>query len=501
MCVVHDDNGLFSGRLQILERYYEDTLLPFFSSNLGVSLHPRIEDYCNLWLDWIRSNHVVTECECCSVWRNIVKHWTQSPSAIKGKLGKQGLKFPAHTSGGDIQLCSPNETFIPDDLLLKELFRKVSTEIKYAWHPNPSDPEIPLDFLFSIYESLGARKISQAVEKKEVSVSSGISLCKLQAGESLFGKGLYIIILGYLADPSFKLSADKRHQIVRALLESSAYEAAQSFGVMYTLTITTEDDKTEHIKVAAHSPVRWERDSKRILVQKSDPQSHDQKAKVSMATEFAEVVSKGLLSEHPELVAGLCEMVKFGCILGFDTDVVNYMLQYKNLQIFKEDESFLSKFFPIADYLGPYQGSGPAKSAWHFSPDFVQGWESRLQMFKQGIDNMEDCTVTSIPLKIKMVRMLFPSDKKQPESSSDLNLMKVTGDACLKMLTVSEVVGANANESCQMMPFKLENLLGDDVLELGKCFGPPSSSGDECDIEMVRAVAGAATLNFFAPKL
>ncbi|GLJ45919.1 hypothetical protein SUGI_0966820 [Cryptomeria japonica] len=117
---------------------------------------------------------------------------------------------------------------------------------------------------------------------------------------------------------------------------------------------------------------------------------------------------------------------------------------------------------------------------------------------------MKDCTPSS--LKIKLVRKLFPSessDKEQPESSSDLNLMKVTGDACLKMLTVSEVVGAN--ESCQMMPFKLENLLGDEVLELGKCRGltsekPPSSSADECDFEMVRAIAGAATLKFFRGK-
>ncbi|GLJ45917.1 hypothetical protein SUGI_0966800 [Cryptomeria japonica] len=145
MCVVHDDDGLFDGRLQILDRFYEHTLLPFFSSHLGVSLRPRIEDYCNLWLDWIRSNHVVTEPECCSVWRNILKHWRESPSAIKRLLPKQGSKFPAHTSSGHIQICVPHETFIPDDLRLKELFRKASTKVKFAWHPNHPDPKIPLD--------------------------------------------------------------------------------------------------------------------------------------------------------------------------------------------------------------------------------------------------------------------------------------------------------------------------------------------------------------------
>ncbi|GLJ45914.1 hypothetical protein SUGI_0966750 [Cryptomeria japonica] len=533
MCVVHDDNGLFYGRLQILERFYEDTLLPFFSSYLGVSLHPKIEEYCNLWLDWIRSNHVVTEPECCSVWRNILKHWSESPSTIKRLLRKQGLKFPAHTSSGHIQVCAPNETFIPDDLSLKELFKEASTKVKFAWHPNPSDPKIPLDLLFSMYESLGARKLSEAVEKKEASVSSDNYLHRLQAGEGLFRKGLYIIILGYLAYPSFKLSADRRHQIVRTLLESLACEAAKPFTVMYTLTIITEDGETEHITVAAQSCVRWEKDSKRILIQKSDP--HNQKEKWCLATEFAEVISKGLLSEHPDLVAGLCEMLKLGCMVGFVTDVVNAMLQQKNLLIFKEDESFLSGFFPIEDPLGQYQprrqqesarkrsgtsagqarspqnfgtSAGPATSAWQFSPDFIEGWEKRVQIFRQAIENMKYCTPAS--LKSKLVKMLFPSqssDKGQPETSSGFHLMKVAGDACLKILTVSEVLGAN--ESCQMVPFKLENLLGDEVLELGKRFGRGGTTQkphvaadgvDQCDFEMLKAIAGAAALKFLRGK-
>ena len=150
MCVVHDDNGLFCGRLQILEGFYEDTLLPFFSSNLGVSLHPSIEDYCNLWMDWIVGNHIVTEWECCLVWRNMLKQWSLSPSDIKGKLGKQGLKIPSHTSDGHIQLSAPNETFIPDDLTLTHLFKTSSTKIKFVWYPNPSHPEIPLNSLFSM---------------------------------------------------------------------------------------------------------------------------------------------------------------------------------------------------------------------------------------------------------------------------------------------------------------------------------------------------------------
>jgi hypothetical protein len=80
------------------------------------------------------------------------------------------------------------------------------------------------------------------------------------------------------------------------------------------------------------SLVRWERQKQRILIQSSDP--HNLKAKMSLETDFAEVISVGLLSEHPDLVAGLCEMVKLGCILRFDNEAVNLMLQSKNFQFF-----------------------------------------------------------------------------------------------------------------------------------------------------------------------
>ena len=45
LCVVHDDNGLFHYRLEILDKFYEKALLPFFSSYLGVAMYPKIDHY------------------------------------------------------------------------------------------------------------------------------------------------------------------------------------------------------------------------------------------------------------------------------------------------------------------------------------------------------------------------------------------------------------------------------------------------------------------------
>ena len=52
-CLLHDENGLFHHRLEILDNFYEEELLPFFSCSLGVSFYPTIEHYCRLWLDWV----------------------------------------------------------------------------------------------------------------------------------------------------------------------------------------------------------------------------------------------------------------------------------------------------------------------------------------------------------------------------------------------------------------------------------------------------------------
>ncbi|KAH9291888.1 hypothetical protein KI387_042928, partial [Taxus chinensis] len=146
-----------------------------------------------------------------------------------------GLKFPSYTNGGHIELSGPNETFVLDSLTLVELFKRNSTMIKFAWHPNASNPYISLELLFSMYKSLGARNISQAAQKHEVSISNEMSLHKLEAGKGLFKKGLYRIVLGYLAYPSFKLPVNKRHQIVGTLWRSAAYETSEPLTVSYTL--------------------------------------------------------------------------------------------------------------------------------------------------------------------------------------------------------------------------------------------------------------------------
>ncbi|KAH9291373.1 hypothetical protein KI387_043432, partial [Taxus chinensis] len=108
--------------------------------------------------------------------------------------------------------------------------------------PMPHSPEMPTVIGDSTNLSQAAQKhevsisnISQAAQKHEVSISNEMSLHKLEAGKGLFKKGLYRIVLGYLAYPSFKLPVNKRHQIVGTLWRSAAYETSEPLTVSYTL--------------------------------------------------------------------------------------------------------------------------------------------------------------------------------------------------------------------------------------------------------------------------
>ncbi|GLJ45856.1 hypothetical protein SUGI_0965420 [Cryptomeria japonica] len=269
-----------------------------------------------------------------------MKYWLLSPSKVETTMGEKVLKFPSQEKNGDfIKLGASTEVFVPDDLKLTALFKRSSARSIFAWHPIPSNSEIPIKSLFSLYNSLGVKNISEVVQRNEVSISNDASLHKLQKWEGLFRKGLYRIVLAYLAYPSFDFSTEKRHGIVKTLLESSAYEIAEPMAFSYTLTLRTGDGNTENIVATAPSFVRWEKHNNRFLIQASE--RHNPKVRLSLATEFAEVVSKVLLSDYPNLVAELCEMLKTGYILEFDDEVIDEILQHKNMQLFKEDEDFL----------------------------------------------------------------------------------------------------------------------------------------------------------------
>ncbi|XP_068664998.1 uncharacterized protein [Aristolochia californica] len=120
-CVLRDRDNLFGSRVIVLEEYYEKELLSFFSMALGVRHGPSIYDYCKLWRDWEMEDRLLTCLECCSFWSFIAKHWNKTTEKY---LSGVFSRLPVYLDTDAIKLDDKHDVFIPDDLLLKDLFEK-----------------------------------------------------------------------------------------------------------------------------------------------------------------------------------------------------------------------------------------------------------------------------------------------------------------------------------------------------------------------------------------
>lgn len=189
---------------------------------------------------------------------------------------------------------------------------------------------------------MGVQNISEAVNKTDISISvqQKMSLQKLQPGQGVLGFGLYKLVTAYLAKPSFKLSPDKRHELVKALIDCPVCGVAEPLRMEYSLLAGQKNTKVKRETV-----VRWEKNPKQLLIR--TPDRNNKKAKMLFVASFAEEISHGLLAEFPDFVVGLCDLIKLGCAFDFDLEAVDFMLQNKNLLLFKEDERFLSAYVKL----------------------------------------------------------------------------------------------------------------------------------------------------------
>ncbi|ERN06243.1 uncharacterized protein LOC18434435 [Amborella trichopoda] len=333
-CALHDKDNLFGSRFHVLDKLYEKNLLSFFSLAFGVVTNPKIEDYCELWKTWEDEDHLLTLGECSCFWASIVRHWNLRTEKL---ISNSIMKLPKSTDLGSIKLCDKREVFIPDDLQLKDLFSETPSGSVIVWYPQFSMPSIPLTKLFEIYSIIGVKAISKSVRKDESSMSCGTEFRK---AVGFIRKGLIRMVLGYLANPSLVIAPEDRHQMAKSLLQLTVFEMDEPITVFCFLPISAD----KSLSVQSTRMVRWEKDSSRLLVQLW--KKEDQKSNIEFATYFAEAVSKGLLWDKTELVDDLLELIKVGFLLQYDVNAVDFLLKTKNLQLFEEDEQFLSSAFP-----------------------------------------------------------------------------------------------------------------------------------------------------------
>ncbi|XP_027168886.1 uncharacterized protein LOC113768646 [Coffea eugenioides] len=338
-CVLHDTLGLFGSQLYVLEKHYQKDILSFFSSAFGVKANPSLDDYCKLWKIWVDSNRELSNADCCAFWGFVIKHWN---SRTKELLSEELSKIPVFTGSDSTLLFDKHEVFIADDLFLKDHFGQLSSCPLFVWFPQPSLQYLPRGKLLEIYAQIGVRTLSESVEKKLLSLH-GFHFEQVNPKEIFIGRGLSKLILGFLASPSLGLEAEKRHEALKCLLNITVLVTPEPINVGYKLLLSSG----EFLYVEASRMMRWESEDSKFFLQKFD-KSGSRRKMLEYATHFAEVLSEGIFQgfwEKEDHIYQLAELIKLGFMMEFDEAAIDFLMKTKNLEIFLEDEEFLSSAF------------------------------------------------------------------------------------------------------------------------------------------------------------
>ncbi|AQK65212.1 uncharacterized protein [Zea mays] len=340
-CVLYDTHGLFGSQLYVLVKWYSSKLLRYFNTAFGVKHRPTVSDYCKLWSMWQGSNSTLTQKECVAFWEFFGKNWsTDMGKFIAGCVDKVPV-----SSGDQILLLEKQDVFIPDDLLLEDLFKKQAQKPLFVWYPSTSLPCLSPARLNDIYSSIGVQKISKSVVSNQYDHLEIESVTLVHKG-TVIKLGLLKIVLAFLTDPILDISVEKRYEMVTSLTNVAVYETRGPLNVSYQVGLSS--GRSLHVTCARF--FRWERESSRLFVTEADePGSMTYAMKMEYASCFAEEISKGLLSENKEQIPALAELVRTGFLLEFDVPAVQILLNLKNLRLFEQDEQFLLKLSQHCD--------------------------------------------------------------------------------------------------------------------------------------------------------
>ena len=137
------------------------------------------------------------------------------------------------------------------------------------------------------------------------------------------------------------MEVDVRHDIVRPLLDVTVLEAGGKITMRHTLSLSSG----ETLNVEARQMLRWEKQISKLFVQKLDKDGGP-KTIIEYASHFSQVVAGGLIWENEDHTCQLADLIiiRLGFLVEF-SEAIMYLMKMKNLQIFLEDEEFLSFIF------------------------------------------------------------------------------------------------------------------------------------------------------------
>ncbi|KAI3686354.1 hypothetical protein L1987_80029 [Smallanthus sonchifolius] len=331
--VFYDGNNLFGEKLNVLEKFkYEKKTLDLFANTFNAKVHPLVDDYCKLWKNWESSRRQITNAECYTFWEFVVRNWnSKTEETFKNNLSKLPVLDP--TSDG-IFLFDKCDVFVGDDLLLTDLFQSCSRLI-FVWYPQPAMNFLTRNKLVDIYTKLGVTPLSESA-RRNIGAVDHVGLVQVNPREKIIKKGLFKLILGFLADPRLKLDTERRHEAVGQLLAVEVFETLEP-----PMTVGYSGDV---FNVKDTRMIWWGKNNSKLLTQKMDT-SRGFKNVMEYACHFGEVIADGVLWEDEKLVPQLSELIRLGFLVLSDDKAVDFLMKTKNLHFFLEDQDYLSSIF------------------------------------------------------------------------------------------------------------------------------------------------------------
>ncbi|KAM5548158.1 hypothetical protein ABKV19_002221 [Rosa sericea] len=315
-CVLHGDPNLRRNTYS-LDEYYDEELLPLFSSVFGVKEKPSIDDYVGFWNECNaavmgQDRQVALVESWCSFWKYVVDNWNPNfEECLRQKL----TKLPATKSTSE------------------KIYLINSTEI---------------------YESLGVRKVSESVERKE-NMCGGLG--EVRAIYGLIGRGLIKIILGFLAGWQVCMSLEERQYAASSVVQLRTYRINKPYQFIYRLMRSG----SPAVEVRVAKLVYWMKNSKQLFIDNSGYTNG--KSDLEFVAAFADELAEGLLvqARHYAARETLSRIIQFGFLIDFDEEKVDGMLIRENLQLSVEDHEFVdAAAFPSSIEPGPVCGKRPS---------------------------------------------------------------------------------------------------------------------------------------------
>ncbi|CAM6123235.1 unnamed protein product [Calypogeia fissa] len=248
-----------------------------------------------------------------------------------------------------ISLVPPSKVLINDDAeydgkLSQDFSKAANGKLNFVWLQMPHLSSQQTAKLVKLYSRMGVRKFSEMVTC-EVRIPRGIWTKQPPRGKELLCEGLFRCVLAYLCKHGKKqgISAEARQNLILPLISATEVVVEKPFEKVFSLRMsiwTSPAVVNRKDNVFAH----FNKDEGKLYyLEKSHPRLKTVVGKKIFNDQVATTVASRTLSEYPELVKDLSNVLSPLCESGFSDETVEYECKKWKLAVFPKDEKRLKE--------------------------------------------------------------------------------------------------------------------------------------------------------------